>query len=74
MRNKIIMDNSLTSDILVSVEPEGFSLNLNPGKSITISENYVNEPLTIRFCTTQDGKLAIALWPGDGDINVISEA
>jgi hypothetical protein len=64
----VVNDSRLSLTILI--EPEGHPIKLNYGDEVTVRDEYVKEPVTIKISEDQAMGVVLSLWPGDGDIIV----
>lgn len=68
--NRFTIRNAFTGKLLLAIEPEGAIVTLAAGEEVQVSEQFENEPITLKVLVDKDGSPLIAIWPGDGRMTV----
>ncbi len=64
------IENNLGKELRVDLEPLTLSKALPVGASIYVESVIENSTFTVRVGTDDKNELCLAIWPGDGEINV----
>lgn len=70
MRNRFILENDQTSDMIIVAEPEACELRLAKNEQVLITDDYDQSPVVIRVTSSPTGEPVLSVWPGDGDVRI----
>jgi hypothetical protein len=68
--NRFAIQNDLSEPAILNIEPEGQFLPLVEGEEVVVVDAYAEHPVTVRLGKTDEGRLVISIWPGDGEVGV----
>jgi hypothetical protein len=69
-RNRILIRNRLSRPAILNIEPVGLFFPLPVGETVTVTEEFTTDPLTLELADSHEGVPIISIWPGDGEVRV----
>ena len=67
--NRFVIQNELSSPVIVNIEPECVQVSLSPGEKVTVQDAFEKEPVTLKI-ESDRGDTIVSVWPGDGEVRV----
>jgi hypothetical protein len=68
--SRFVLENETSKALSIQVEPEAVRFALEPGESATITDQFKQSPVTLRFSDESNGDSIVSVWPGDGEVVV----
>jgi hypothetical protein len=70
--SKFFLRNELERAVAIHIEPEGVVYPLASGQELAIEDCYDSHPVTLTMGSDHEGRPALSVWPGDGNVRVES--
>lgn len=71
--SRFALRNELADPVFLHIEPEGVCLALGSEEEVSVIDEFVSQPVTVKCSKSEDGQLIISIWPGDGEVRIEKE-
>jgi len=71
--NRFEIHNDQNGPLLIALEPLGINTTLEQGQCVNVAEAFDSAPLTLKVANGIFGMLEIAIWSGDGTVEVTKD-